>query len=710
MTSAEEFRLGEWLVQPSLNRVSRGGESASLQPRFMDLLVHLAQVPGKVVSKDEILEAVWAKEFVSEGTLTHAIAVIRQTLGDDVRKPEYIETIPTRGYRLIAPVIPVAAAMPAAPAEPAPPARPRVGNRRALASAVAVALVAAAVWALAAWIRGRHPGSEGGGAVKVVVMPFQNLGPLAREYVALGITDDITTRLASVRGIVVSSRTSAAYCAKEGRSSRQIADELGVRFILEGTVRWDDDQAEGSALRVNAQLIRAADDTLLWGQGYRSDVVDVGEVGAVIARQAVEELGVPLRGAEQTRLSATPTDDPDAYQAYLCGMRYHDLDGREQLGLAAAMFERAAKLDPAFALAYAQLSVTHSRIYSLGIDPSAERLKLAEEAARRALELRPSLPEAHLAFGAVEHLGRRDFESALAEYRIAGRDLPNDSELVSLVADVHRRQARWAEARREIERVVEADPGNYGALLALGDTLLRMRAYREADRAFQRATNVAPDRIEPYLRRFWNYLCWDGGTDRAERVLTDAPLPDSPQIAVCRSYLRYLARDYSGAATSLAQVPSRAQIGPFRPSSKELLECIYLDAAKDRAGADRACATAVAALERQGARDPADPWVQLGIARAQAVLGRSAEAVRAANAAAGLCPISKDAVDGATCMVEQSEALARAGQGAQAASLVVRLLTIPSPLSVPWLRLDPAWDPIRNDPRLTALLAAPAHS
>ena len=146
-------------------------------------------------------------------------------------------------------------------------------------------------------------------------------------------------------------------------------------------MRWETDQPNGESLRVNAQLIRTADDTLLWGQSFRTDLPNVVEVGAVIAREAIQELGVPVRGAEQSRLAARPTENPDAYQAYLCGMRYHDLDGREQMGLAVSMFDRAIKLDPTFALAYAELSVAHSRIYHRGIDANSDRLAKAEQAA-----------------------------------------------------------------------------------------------------------------------------------------------------------------------------------------------------------------------------------------------------------------------------------------------------------------------------------------
>ena len=704
MTSAEDFRLGDWLVQPSLNRVSRGPESAALQPRFMDLLVYLAQHGGKVVSKEEILDAVWGKEFVSEGTLTHAVAVIRQTLGDDVRDPAYIETIPTRGYRLIAQVSPLSEpdAAPAVAVQRPPETHRRSGWMMLSAGVLAVLVVAA--WAAIRWLHASRLLPQGKGAVRIVVMPFQNLGPAAKEYVALGITDDITTRFASVHGIVVSSRASASSCAKAGWSAHQIAGELGVSFILDGSVRWETDQSRGESLRVNAQLIRATDDTLLWGQSYRTDPTDVVEVGAVIAGDAIQELGVPIRGAEQRRLAAMPTANPDAYQAYLCGMRYHDLRSREQMGLAVSMFDRAVKLDPTFAEAFAELSVADSRIYHLGIDTTPDRLAKADQAARRAVELRPDLPEAHLALGAIQQFGRRDFAGALAEYEIAARSLPNDSELLALITDVHRRQGKWTEARREIERVVDLDPANYTALLVLGDTLVRMRAYAEADRAFQRATNLSPDRNDPYLRRFWNDLLWGGNLDRAERVLADTPLPGDSDALLCRSYLEYLRRHFKAAVETLSGVRADAQLGPFRYGSTDLLQCLYLDAAGDRPGATQACSSALAGPEHIEAAGPDEPWIQLGAARAEAALGHKEEAVRLAQRAAAALPISSDAYDGPNCMIQEAEVMARVGEIEPATALLERLLSVPSLVSLAWLRLDPAWDPLRSDARFQDLV------
>jgi DNA-binding winged helix-turn-helix (wHTH) protein/TolB-like protein len=721
MTPDEALRIGDWLIHPSLNRATRGPETVGLQPRFMDLLVYLAQRPGKVVSKEEIFDAVWAKEFVSEGTLTHAVAVIRQTLGDDVRNPHYIETIPTRGYRLIAPVGPPEAEA-GSPLAPATPVVPEASPTAAIPSArrlprastlhlvgALLALVVIAVVGLRWWSAG-HGSATAGGSTRIVVLPFESFGPAARDYLAEGITDDITTRLGAAHEVAVTSRTTAAYCAKTPKTAPQIGRELGVDYILEGAVQWEPEEAGRNEIRVNAQLIRAARDTLVWGESYRVALASVVDVGATIAARVVQELGVKVGGPEESRLAARPTTNSDAYQAFLCGMRYHDLESREQLGLAAAMFERAVSLDPSFALAYAELSLVQSRRFGLGIDSSPGQMARAEEAAARALALRPDLPEVHLALGAVDHLVKRNFESALQQYRFAAGYLPNDSEIPTLIADVQRRQGKWEEARAELEKTVAADPGNYGAFLALGDTLSPMRLYAEADGAYLHANNLSPDRNDPYVRRFWNYLVWDGKTGRAESVLNDAPLQSHPAVMFCRSYLAYVRRDIQGALAAAEGVGDELAAGPFRGIPGQLLECLYNEGVGNGAVTMAACGDARKALVARVAVSPTEPWPWLGVALADASLGHPAEAVREAARGADLCPVSLDAYNGPACLLDQAEVLARVGEAAQASAILQRLLAIPSTVSVAWLRLDPRWDRVRNAPSFKGLVESAATS
>jgi len=704
MTSRGDFRIRDWLVQPSLNRLTRGAESQPLQPRFMDLLVFLADNRGKVVSKEDILGAVWAKEFVSEGTLTHAIAVIRQVLGDSVKQPEYIETIPTRGYRLIAPVSeagPTSGEAAAAVAvEPAPRARPH--TLRIALIALGVVVVGAVAFKLVTASASR---AAIGTPKRIVVLPFKNLGPAGRDYLASGITDDITTRLASAHRLGVISRKSAEYCASAGLSMRQIASELGVDYLLEGTVQSDLSDERRNLVRVNAQLVNVRDDTHLWAGTYPAALANIFEVSATISSHVIDELGVRVGGGERSRLAAQPSSDLDAYQAYLFGMRYRDLESREQLGLAVAMFERATKLDPSFALAFAELSIAHSRLYLLRFDPTPGRLELAKAAVDRALALKPGLPEAHMAMGAYSFIALRDYRRALEEFDVAAREMPNDAALLGLIADVHRRQGRWSEARAEIEHVVSLDPRNYSATLALGDTLLPLREYEEADRAFVRAVNLMPDTVHPYVRRFWNFLLWDGTTTRAAQVLAEMPAPDDPDAVSCRFFLDYLQRDFARALDVLGSAPVEIPAKLFWLEPKPLLECECAQAAGDRARATDSCGAALALLEAQVRQRPADPRAQVGLAKAYALLGRRDDAVKAAAKAVSLCPVAQDAYEGAFYLLEQAAVAARVGDAATALANLDQLLAMPGFVSVNWLRLDPQFDPLRRDPRFQALLA-----
>jgi hypothetical protein len=208
--------------------------------------------------------------------------------------------------------------------------------------------------------------------------------------------------------------------------------------------------------------------------------------------------------------------------------------------------------------------------------------------------------------------------------------------------------------------------------------------------------------VDAYQRRFWNYLRWDGKTDRAERVITDTPLQDDPAVVFCRSFARYLNRDFRGALETLSPAANDAPLGPFRVAAKTLLECLYLGAAGDRTGVVRSCGTALSAIEKERVRNPTEAWLELGCAHA--LLEHRADAILAADRVKELSPLSADAYDGADSLLEQAQILARAGAAERAVGTLGQLLSIPSTVSVAWLRLDPCWDPLRDTPGFRALL------
>ena len=275
----EHFRLGEWSVSPTLNQLARNGAVVHLRPKVMDVLVYLAE-HGGVVPKEEIIAAVWAKEFLAGTALSRAVFELREVLGDEAQQPRYIETIAKRGYRLIAPV--VWEEQPSAPAGAAasPPAK-RGRLWIGIGALAFLGLTAAAgmlLWGRTTTLAGRSAAGE----KKLVVLPFENLGPVDDEYLAAGITDEISGRLARVSGLSVISRTSAAQYARTTKTTRQIAQELGVDYLLAGTIRWDKGGADAGRVRIIPRLIRVTDDTHLWADVYDRVIDDVLAVQADI--------------------------------------------------------------------------------------------------------------------------------------------------------------------------------------------------------------------------------------------------------------------------------------------------------------------------------------------------------------------------------------------------------------------------------------------
>jgi TolB-like protein/DNA-binding winged helix-turn-helix (wHTH) protein/Flp pilus assembly protein TadD len=669
----------------------------------MDLLVFLAAHRGKVLSKDELTEGVWGKEFVSDGTLTHAIAVLRQTLGDDPRNPSYIETIPTRGYRLIAAAEAVGAAE---AAEDLPEAAPQPSSRRRIRVAL-LALAGAAIavilgMVLRPLILGGGPASSRGD--RIAVLPFRNVGAADREFLASGITDDLTTRLASVTGLVVVSRISADSATRTARTARAIGSELGADYLLVGSVRWEPEPRGEGEVWVNAQLVRAANDAYVWVGRYHRPMANVFEIETNIAAQVLAELGMSVTTPELAGVHERPTNDIDAYQAYLCAVRHQRFDTPAHLGLAAAMLERAVQLDSSFALAYADLSVVHSRIFWLRVDHTEGRLARAKAAVDRALALQPDLPAAHRALGAYELFGFRDYERALAEFRRAAQALPHDSELAAMIADVHRREGRWHEATEELQHAWAADPRNYELALELGDTLSRMRDYPGADRAYQSAARMMPDSVKPYLGRFWNAVRWYGMSDRTADLLKEVPQPEAQAEVFERYFVRLARRDYPSSLTVARAAPAPFTVTPSLVAPVSLLECLALYSAGDRAQADARCRTALQILsERAGDRD--DPRVKLATGYALAVLGRRDEARHEVDEAVRSCPVETDAYDGATYLAEAARVLAVAGAADEALADLEQVLALPSPDSVESVRADPRFDALAGDPRFAATLA-----
>jgi serine/threonine protein kinase/tetratricopeptide (TPR) repeat protein len=559
-----------------------------------------------------------------------------------------------------------------------------------------LALVAASVF----FFRGSTPEDRPDDDRKrIVVLPFENLGPPEDAYFAAGMTEEITSRLAVVSGLGVISRSSAVQYERSGKTIKQIGEELGVDYILEGSVRWQKIQEGSSRVRVTPQLIRVSDDTHVWAERYDQVVEDIFQVQSDIAESVIQELDIALLGRESEAIQAPPTDNLEAYQAYLRGVEHVDVADAtlESKGrLAIEMFERAVELDPRFALAYSRLSMAHSMFFHLEHDRTEERLAKAMEAVNQALSLQPDLPAAHLALGYYFYFGKREYDRALRELAIAEKGLPNNSLIFEAIGYIRRRQGRFEESLEHLEKAIRLSPLNINLLVEQAGTYEWLRRYEEAERYYDLAITAAPDTIEPY--RFKARLQWfRGSAQRARATLEAMPSTDDPKAANRWFWQEFVERNYQQA---LERLPSLS-LAAYERSLWEAHVYRMLDKPElARVGFEGARII----LEQESEKQPEDYRLHRHLGVAYAGLGRKDEAIREGKRAVELYPISLDALDGPYLIENLASIYMMVGEHDAALDQIEQLLSIPSAFSVGFLQLDPFWDPLRKHPRYQEIL------
>jgi len=576
----------------------------------------------------------------------------------------------------------------------------------------AVALVLLLVGATAAWLLLRpEPGEEEVIVSEpeppmIVVLPFENLGSPEDEYFADGMTEEITSRLAVVSGLRVISRTSAMQYKENRPSLKQIGNQLGVDYVLEGSVRWA--RADGgSRVRITPQLIRVADDSHLWPDSYDRMIEDVFEIQSDIASRVIQQLGVTLQVPKERKTETRPTENPEAYQAYLRGMANLRQTGGmvdQDWRTAEKMFERAIALDPGFALAHARLSQARSAILFAAGEVEASRWEPARQAAEKALGFQPDLPEGQAALGLIFYWAERDYDRALEHLRIAADGRPSDPDIQRSIAAIHRRRGEWERAVAEFEKAAMLDPRSSGVAWELGSVLTRLRRYREADEAYARSISLGPDQLGAYLSRAVNKIHWTGDLQASRALLEEAPGRSFFSDVVWYAQL-WLERDYEGL---LQRISEWGELGCLHCSQFWHIPRLYEAAAYRALGdADRAraaCEKARAKLETAAAERPEVPGIRITLGEAYAGLGLKDDAIREARLAVQFRPISEDALQGTALQGHLARIYVIVGEYDDALDLLDELLSIPSWISVQWLSLDATWDPLRDHPRFQALL------
>jgi TolB-like protein/Tfp pilus assembly protein PilF/predicted Ser/Thr protein kinase len=539
----------------------------------------------------------------------------------------------------------------------------------------------------------------------IAVLPFQNLSDEKENaYFADGIQDDILTSLSKIADLKVISRTSVmSYRGDSARDAREIGKALGVATLLEGSVR-----RVGNRVRVNVQFINANNDEHIWAENYDRDLTDIFAIQTDLAQKIASALQAKLSPNEKARLNRRATKDSEAYLLYVQAHDYANRPDRlrDDSLKAEELFEKAIKLDPNFALAFAGLSEVESWMYRQD-EPTSTRQEKALLNANESLRLQPDLPEGHLALGFSYYYCDRNYERALTECEIAKRDLPNQSQAYLVIGAIQRRQGKWAESTVNLERSASLDPKNAYVIFNLGLSYMYQRDFKTADKIFDWALVASPQMFLSRAAKAVLAIRSNGDFGSAENQFSSIPPGFDPEGVVTsnRVWVLTLQRKFADALHVLQQF--RGQMlndRKFGLCPKALLQgrlYLYQD---DKMEAQAALERARPLAEQLVREAPDDSGRHAQLGTVLAGLSRKEDAINEGRKTVELLPESKDAVDGPDATAVLAEIYARVGEPDEAFRLLDHLLQIPNGKTVPELTLDPVWDPLRNDPRFQALI------
>jgi TolB-like protein/Tfp pilus assembly protein PilF len=577
---------------------------------------------------------------------------------------------------------------------------------------VSAALVAISIAGYAAYRLGvRHPTSLPGPPSKsIAVLPFENLSDEKQNiFFTDGVQDEILNNLARVADLRVISRTSVMqYRSSAARNLRQIAKELGVAHILEGTV-----QRSGNQVRVSAQLIDARTDTHIWAERYDRDLADVFAIESELAKEIVSQLQAKLSPAEKAAIEERPTSDLRAYELYVRAKdlmtRAVNVRAEKNLIEAADLLNEAVTRDPMFFLGYCELASAHDQIYLGNVDHTPARLALADAAVKAASKLRPDSGETHLALAEHLYCGFLDYDRARQELEIARRTLPNESKVYELAGYIDRRQGRWNESVTNLRRALEIDPNNFYVLQQIARSYEFLRDFPNEVAVLDRALTIAADDAGARLQRAAVDLEWHADMS-SMRSTIEAIVTQNPALAegLASAWLDFALceRDPVSAARALAAVPAEGYGNEGfafpRAWCSAVIARINGNEADAHAGFTAARVEAAQFVRDQPIYGPA--LCVLGLI--DAGLGRKEEAIAEGRRAVELLPVSKDAINGAWLIEYLAVIYAWCGDKDHAIEQLAIVTEMPSAVNYGQLKLHPYWDPLRGDPRFEKIVAS----
>jgi len=548
----------------------------------------------------------------------------------------------------------------------------------------------------------------------VAVLPFQNLSSDPENaYFADGIQDEVLTRLAKIADLKVISRTSTQRYQSEPGNLSEIAKQLGVTNILEGSVQKAADQ-----VRVNVRLINVQTGSQLWAETYDRKFSDIFVVESEIAKGIAESLQAKLTGREEQALAARPTNNPQAYDAYLRGLAFEARGNYSSDALFKAIdfYDLAVRrLDPNFALAWARLSGAHALLYFNRGDTTVARRNAAREALENAQRLQPDSPETLLFLGYYQYWVLRDYSMAKATFGRVSKMLPGNSEVSYALGAIARREGHWDESVAYWERGLALDPRNTALLTEVAYTYAALRQFSTALKLYDRALNILPNELYLMASKASIYQA-EGNLQEAAKSLVQVNAQTDSDVAVRVKLTQLRLERNPTEATQLVQArQARLQFTfgidkGIKQVGLALVQRVAGDIASAKAAAEQARYT----LEPLRKDQPDNAFVAAALAVAYATLDEKGSALNEAQRAIALVPSSKDRLSGPA--FEENLALVEMiiGENSRAISTLTQLLQTPyggwlyspTPITPALLKLDPIWDPLRTDPAFQELVAS----
>jgi TolB-like protein/class 3 adenylate cyclase/Flp pilus assembly protein TadD len=550
----------------------------------------------------------------------------------------------------------------------------------------------------------------------IAVLPFENRSEeKANAYFADGIQDEILTRLSKIADLKVISRTSTQHYKSAPENLAEIARQLGVAHILEGSV-----QKSGDAVRVNVQLIKAANDSHLWADTFDRKLTDIFSVESEVAKAIADQLRAKLTGWEEQVIAARPTDNPEAYDAYLRGLAYSvktTLNYADQIA-AQSYLKEAVRLDPKFALAWALLSQVDAVGYvMLALQPTSALREEARHAADTALDLQPDLAQALYAKGWYHYGCLKDYDTAVRYFQRARQLLPNNSQIPEALAYVARRRGEWDRSEASFNEAEQIDPRNVTLLTQHAFSYIFLGRFPEALRKLDQVLDITPNDVDTLAEKALTAQA-EGDLTRAATLLNPLrPTANAPFALEAQVYQTILERQPARLIRRLKELLAEPDpaLGYLNGELRFWLGWAQ-DLAGDHGAAQESWRQARSELEPFLKEQP-DNYALIGdLALTNMGLGDKTAALALAERAIAASPIEKDAMDGPSSIEVLARVAAQTGESDRAIAALEKVLSIPGagawtlniPLTPALLRLDPMFDPLRNDPRFEKLAASPA--